>query len=176
MTNLWQYCCCGSITQFCVAAQWRFAESTIPIICCFVLPVVLGSTASYMHYSNPSWRERRGHAPASKPRTSSCMASLCQRLHAIGMAYYSILSSAVLQASGLPIRHGPCRALKSERCGVGVLFKAGLALCEQQAHYQERWSSGGMHAKNPATCLMGKAGPKQLSEQHWLNLTLCAET
>ena len=57
----------GLLIRRSLTAQWRFAESLIPIICCFVLPVVLGSTASYMHYSNPSWREHRGHAPASKP-------------------------------------------------------------------------------------------------------------
>lgn len=37
----------------------------------------------------------------------SVLATYCHRLNA-----------ALLQASGLPIRHGPCRAPTSERCGV----------------------------------------------------------
>ena len=36
------------------------------MVCCMVLPIVLGSAVSYMHYSNPAWRKRRGHAPASE--------------------------------------------------------------------------------------------------------------
>ena len=81
----------GLLIRRCLAAQWRFAESIIPIIRCFVLPVVLGSTASYMHYSNPSWRERRGHAPASEPCMHFRMALYCQRLHALGSVSPDIL-------------------------------------------------------------------------------------
>ncbi|CAK0787801.1 hypothetical protein CVIRNUC_011023 [Coccomyxa viridis] len=45
--------------------EWRRVESSIPVVCCMVMPIVLGTAVSYMHYSNPAWRKRRGHAPAS---------------------------------------------------------------------------------------------------------------
>ena len=60
------------LTSCTLAVQWRIAESAILPISCFVLPVVFGSIASYMHYSNPAWRERHGHAPASMISLSLC--------------------------------------------------------------------------------------------------------
>ena len=50
----------------CYCLQWRRVESSIPVVCCMVLPIVLGTAVSYMHYSNPAWRKRRGHSPASE--------------------------------------------------------------------------------------------------------------
>ena len=54
------------ICDCCYCLQWRRVESSIPVVCCMALPIVLGTAASYMHYSNPAWRKRRGHAPASE--------------------------------------------------------------------------------------------------------------
>lgn len=75
-------------------AQWRLAESAILPITCFVLPIVMGSIASYMHYRDPAWRETHGHAPASEFPTRSVNLP-AEALH-LNLAH---LSGNVLQLS-----------------------------------------------------------------------------